>query len=175
MCTIGLLCVCICNVRTRSLSLTQSMRGHEHMLCRKWLSCHTSLRAAVNQQSLLRLLRNLAAAHATLADQKAAAAGRAAPAWEHVQRLQRRRRRSWLRAGAARSSSLCNCLAPRCRAALRQGDMQRHGRRLPCYQSVPAVWPVRAVVRNRHVPRHIRLCANIVQTRVSNEGQCTHY
>jgi hypothetical protein len=69
----------------------------------------------------------------------------------------------------ARSSSLCNCFAPCCRAALRQGDMQRHGHRLPYYQSVPAVWPVRAVVRNRHVLGHIRLCASIVQRLVSSE------
>ena len=88
MCIVGLLCVCICNVRTRALSLTQSMHGHVHMLFRKWLSCRTSPRAAVSQQSLLRLLRNLAAARATLADQEAAAAGRAALAWEHAQRLQ---------------------------------------------------------------------------------------
>ena len=80
-----------------------------------------------------------------------------------------RRGSGWLRARAARSSSLCNRLAPCCRAALRQGHMQRHGHRLPCYQSVPAVWPVRAVVRNRHVPGHIRLCVYIAQTHQSNQ------
>ena len=75
-----------------------------------------------------------------------------------------RRGRSWSRARAARSRCLWNCFAPCCRAALRQGDMQHHGHRLHCYQSVPAVWPVRAIVRNRQVPGHIRLCVYIVQT-----------
>ena len=88
MCIVGLLCLCMCSVRTLSLSVGQSMHGHKHVLSRRLLSRRTSLRAVVSQQSLLRLPQNLAAAHATLVGQEAATAGRAAPAWQHAQRLQ---------------------------------------------------------------------------------------
>ena len=83
MCIVGVVCFSMCNVRTRSLSFGQSMHGRN--IFRTWLSRRTSLRAADNPQSLFRLPPNLAAAHATLV---AAAARRAAPAWQHVQRLQ---------------------------------------------------------------------------------------
>ena len=52
--------------------------------------CVARLSAQLSFNNLyFRLLPTLAAAHAILAEQEAAAAGRAAPAWEHAQRLQR--------------------------------------------------------------------------------------
>ena len=157
----------------RLLSFSQRVHGYQPFLCRTWLSCRTYLRAAVIQQSLFFGCHRASRPRTPLSRIRR----RQLPGERLRHGSMRsassimicRRGRGWLRPRAARSSSLCNRLAPCCRAALRQGHMQRHGHRLPCYQSVPAVWPVRAVVRNRHVPGHIRLCAYIVQTFVSSE------